>query len=79
MKYAAFLSYARVPDLALAAALEKSLQAFAKPWNRVRAVDVFRDETDLSSVGGLARGVTGAINASARSSACEKSRGRVTQ
>src|SRR5262245_24669758 len=64
MKYAAFLSYARVPDLALSAALEKSLQAFAKPWNRVRAVDVFRDETDLSSIGGLARGVTGAIDES---------------
>ena len=32
MKYEAFLSYARVPDLALATALERSLQAFAKPW-----------------------------------------------
>src|SRR5688572_22557851 len=64
MKYDAFLSYARVPDLALATALERSLQAFAKPWNQVRAIDVFRDETDLSSIGGLARGVNGAIDES---------------
>src|SRR5688572_4391524 len=64
MKYQAFLSYARVPDLALATALERSLQAFAKPWNRVRAIDVFRDQTDLSSIGGLARGVTSAIDES---------------
>ncbi|HEU4927280.1 MAG TPA: hypothetical protein VFT24_09540 [Vicinamibacterales bacterium] len=64
MKYEAFLSYARVPDLALATALERSLQAFAKPWNRVRAIDVFRDQTDLSSIGGLASGVTRAIDES---------------
>ena len=64
MKYEAFLSYARVPDLALATALERSLQAFAKPWNRVRAIDVFRDQTGLSSVGGLAGGVTRAIDES---------------
>lgn len=50
MKHEAFLSYARAPDLALATALERSLQAFAKPWNRVRAIDVFRDQTDLSSI-----------------------------
>jgi Tol biopolymer transport system component len=64
MKYEAFLSYARVPDLALAAALGRSLQSFARPWNRVRAVDVFRDQTNLSSVGGLARGVTRGIDES---------------
>ena len=64
MKYEAFLSYARVPDLALATALERSLQSFAKPWNRVRAVDVIRDQADLSSIGGLARGVTRAIDES---------------
>ena len=64
MKYEAFLSYARVPDLALATALERSLQAFAKPWNRVRAIDVFRDQSNLSSIGGLASGVTRGIDGS---------------
>ena len=65
MKYAGLtFLYARVPDLALATALERSLQSFAKPWNRVRAVDVFRDQTDLSSIGGLAGGVTRAIDES---------------
>ena len=64
MKYEAFLSYARVPDLAVATALERSLQAFAKPWNRVRAVDVFRDQSNLSSIGGLADGVTRGIDES---------------
>jgi WD40 repeat protein len=64
MKYEAFLSYARVPDLALATALESGLQSFAKSWNRVRAIDVFRDQTNLSSIGGLASGVTRALDES---------------
>ncbi len=64
MRYEAFLSYARVPDLALATALERDLQAFAKPWNRLRAIDVFRDQSNLASIGGLGRSITGAIDAS---------------
>jgi hypothetical protein len=52
------------PTSALATALERSLQAFAKPWNRVRAIDVFRDQSNLSSIGGLASGVTRGIDES---------------
>jgi len=48
MKYAAFISYSHAADGKLAPALQQSLQRFAKPWNRMRALRVFRDETSLS-------------------------------
>lgn len=62
MKYEAFLSYARVPDMGFAVALEQALQGFAKPWNRLRAIDVFRDESNLPGIGGLARSIAGAMD-----------------
>ncbi len=49
MPYNAFLSYSHSADAAFAAALHLALQRFAKPWNRRRALDVFRDQTDLSA------------------------------
>ena len=49
MPYNAFLSYSHSADTAFAAALHLALQRFAKPWNRRRALDVFRDQTDLSA------------------------------
>ena len=49
MPYNAFLSYSHTADAAFAAALHLGLQRFAKPWNRRRALDVFRDQTDLSA------------------------------
>jgi hypothetical protein len=49
MSYNAFLSYSHSADAAFAAALHLALQRFAKPWNRRRALDVFRDQTDLSA------------------------------
>ena len=45
--YKAFISYSHAADGKLAPALEKALERFAKPWNRARAFDVFRDESDL--------------------------------
>ena len=44
--YDAFISYNHA-DLSLAAALQEGLQHLAKPWNRRRAMEVFRDETSL--------------------------------
>lgn len=49
MAYNAFLSYSHSADAAFATALHLALQRFAKPWNRRRALDVFRDQTDLSA------------------------------
>jgi tetratricopeptide (TPR) repeat protein len=48
MKYEAFLSYSHAADERLGAVLQASLQRFAKPWYRLRAVNVFRDKTGLA-------------------------------
>src|SRR5829696_4556023 len=46
--YDAFISYSHAADAPLAAALERGLERLARPWNRLRAMSVFRDETDLT-------------------------------
>lgn len=53
--YDAFISYSRAVDGQLAPRLESALERFAKPWYRLRALDVFRDDTDLSANPGLWR------------------------
>ena len=47
--YDAFISYSHGADRRLAHALERQLERFAKPWYRLRAANVFRDETSLSA------------------------------
>lgn len=49
----AFLSYSHRVDKALAAAMERGLERLAKPLLRLRALDVFRDETSLSASPGV--------------------------
>ncbi len=44
----AFISYNHKADYEMARVLERGLQRLARPWNRVRAMSVFRDESDLS-------------------------------
>jgi hypothetical protein len=44
----AFVSYSHAADDALAPALQKALQAFARPWHQMRSLRVFRDETGLA-------------------------------
>ena len=46
--YDAFISYSHAADARLATALEQGLERLAHPWNRLRAMSVFRDETDLT-------------------------------
>src|SRR5215210_69283 len=46
--YDAFISYSHAADAPLAAALERGLERLARPWNRLRAMSVFRDENDLT-------------------------------
>jgi len=46
--YAAFISYSHAADGELGRALERSLEAFAKPWYARRRVRVFRDQTTLA-------------------------------
>ena len=42
--YAAFISYSRAVDGRLAPRLKGALEGFGKPWYRLRAIRVFRDE-----------------------------------
>lgn len=51
--YAAFMSYNRAVDGKLAPALQSALHGFAKPWYRLRALRVFRDDASLSANPGL--------------------------
>jgi len=51
--YDVFLSYSHAADGRLAPALQSGLQRFAKPWNRLRALRVFRDKTGLGPTPGL--------------------------
>jgi TIR domain-containing protein len=48
-KYKAFISYSHAADGLLAPSLQAALQKFAKPFYKLRAVQVFRDQTDLSA------------------------------
>lgn len=47
MFYKAFISYSHAADGQLAPALQSGLQRFAKPFYRLRAMRIFRDETSL--------------------------------
>lgn len=47
--YDAFISYSREADRDLARALHHGLHSFAKPWYRLRALRVFRDEGSLAA------------------------------
>lgn len=49
MIYDAFISYSHTADSKLASALQSALHRFAKPWYRLRALRVFRDQSSLSA------------------------------
>jgi hypothetical protein len=48
MTYNAFISYSHTADERLASAVQSGLKKFAKPWNKLRALEIFRDKTNLS-------------------------------
>src|SRR5271169_5618653 len=52
-RYGAFISYSHAASAEVARGLQKWLQTYAKPWWRWRAVNVFRDETDLTAAPAL--------------------------
>lgn len=47
-RYDAFISYSHESDGELAPILQSGVEKFAKPWHRLRALRLFRDETNLS-------------------------------
>jgi WD40 repeat protein len=64
LDYNGFLSYSHAADGALAPALQRGLQRFAKPWYRTRAITVFRDDTSLSATPQLWSSIAEALDAS---------------
>src|ERR1700753_3594872 len=48
MSYNAFISYSHSADALVAAALQSALHRFAKPWYKLRALQIFRDQTNLA-------------------------------
>ena len=62
--YDAFISYAHDADGAFAPVVQRGLQHLAKPWNRRRAMEVFRDETSLAVSPGLWPAIRAALDAS---------------
>jgi WD40 repeat protein len=51
--YNAFISYSHTADSTFAAALQSALHRFAKPWYKLRALHIFRDQTNLAVNPGL--------------------------
>lgn len=49
MKYDAFISYSHAADGQLAPSLQKALHRIARPFLKIRALNVFRDKTSLSA------------------------------
>lgn len=49
MSFNAFISYSHAADGRLAPALQRGLEKFAKPWYKLRNLNIFRDESTLSA------------------------------
>jgi WD40 repeat protein len=52
-RFDAFISYSRGASQQLAVDLQSAIERFAKPWYRLRAVRVFRDDASMSANVGL--------------------------
>jgi hypothetical protein len=64
VRYGAFISYSHAASAEVARGLQKWLQTYAKPWWRWRAVNVFRDETDLTAAPALWSRIANALDQS---------------
>ncbi|HTZ67316.1 MAG TPA: toll/interleukin-1 receptor domain-containing protein [Roseiarcus sp.] len=64
VRYGAFISYSHAASAVVARGLQKWLQTYAKPWWRWRAVNVFRDETDLTAAPALWSRIADALDQS---------------
>ncbi|MFI6649884.1 TIR domain-containing protein [Streptomyces sp. NPDC050529] len=57
----AFISYSRAADSRLAPSIQRGLTRLAKKWYRIRALNVFRDQTDLSASHALGASIEEAL------------------
>lgn len=62
--YDAFISYSHALDGKLAPTLHRELERFAKPWYRMRALRIFRDNANLAANPGLWSAIEEALAAS---------------
>jgi WD40 repeat protein len=62
--YTAFISYSHALDDKLAPALQLALHRFARPWYRLRALRVFRDQASLSASPALWPSIVEALDGS---------------
>ena len=62
--YDAFLSYSHAKDKRIATALQSIVQKLGKPWYRIRALRIFRDDTSLSATPHLWPTIEGALDRS---------------
>ena len=62
--YDAFISYSHAVDRRLAPALQRALHQLAKPWYRLRALRVFRDDASLSANPHLWQSIQNALDSS---------------
>ena len=63
-RYGAFISYSHAASGEVARGLQKWLQIYAKPWWRWRAINVFRDETNLTAAPALWSRIADALDQS---------------
>ena len=64
MSYNAFISYSHTGDNTLAGALQAALHRFARPWYKLRALHIFRDQTNLAVNPALWSSIRGALDQS---------------
>ena len=62
--YNAFISYSHTADGKLAPVLQTALEKFAKPWYRVRYLNIFRDENSLTAAPHLWSNIEAALSQS---------------
>ena len=60
-KYKAFISYTHSSEMPIATVLDKALTRFAKPWNRLRAMRLYRDVESQALTPDLLSAVEGAM------------------
>src|SRR5436305_420994 len=63
-RYRAFMSYSHAVDRTLAPAVQRGLVHMAKPWYRMPAFRLFRDDTSLTASPGLWSSIEEALNSS---------------
>jgi flagellar biosynthesis chaperone FliJ len=63
-KYHAFISYRQATESDVAEKLEKALQQYAKPWHKLRAMNIYRDNDDQNLSPNLKKAVEDAMDGS---------------